>query len=571
MRNRTYRLWPQALQATSDPRRTLLLLCASVLVSVILVTSMMQHITLQHIPSLVIGLIASVTISSATFLMLGSLLVAFDACDATFRRMTLSLIASGIVLANTFMPIPTPRTLTWRWDAGPQAGAPAPIASAASWDDIERSVVELHATNAPPATPFGVWRALASLDEIAGMQPAQVELWLTQPSWAVIDPATNNPGPNVDGVDVTISVQRGQETLLERRVALDPPAIPEQRAWHHVVLNLPPDSERLVVDVLMRKTLDSDRVWVTEAVARPVWNSALDRVAITLIVVLAGSTLLFAGSIPTIIRVAGRLSLFLSSYGWLLIGAACLWLAYLLVWQRGLYLDDYSLKSIAVNLITDERKPIVDFRSNPNFPARLFTWIVLPQIAALVPEYELIARILMALFTGINALLLGRLIYEMLDSRIAGIIAGWGFLVHPHNEVPFWIGAGGYLLATMLTLVSLIALWRSMGHSKRPYLWILTSVIALLFSYTFSENGVAMLILPPMFALVAILRQPRAMWRLLGRTIGIMAGLLVANVIYLIVIANNSAVIQNRAGLDLNPGGCIGVRSAMCKVSNGTL
>jgi hypothetical protein len=446
--------------------RIFLIAFASMGASVALTAALLQRAALSSSPMWsAIGAVIALALTGTLFPALRRIADEFIVCDAALRRLTLALMVSSAVIVALLVPV-GPGALTWKWAAGPQSGDAAPVFPGISWDGVERRVIELHATNDPTATPYGAWRAVADLTDRCGVLPCALEMWLTQPSWAVIDPAINKPGPNIDGVDVTISVQRDRETLLERHVALDPPATPEQRTWRRVVLSVPPEAERLVVEVHMRKTLDSDRVWVTEAVVKPAVNGVLDQVALALVAVFAASTLMFAGRIPSIVRVGGRLSLFLSRYGWLLIGVACLWLAYLLVWQRGLYMDDYSLKSLAVDLITGERKPIFDFKSNPNFPARLLTWIVLPQIASLVPDHELVARIFMALLTGINALILGRLIYEMLDSRMAGFVAGGIFLVHPHNEVPFWIGAGGYLLATMLTLVSLIAMWRSLVSSK---------------------------------------------------------------------------------------------------------
>ena len=548
--NHTPILW----QAMSAAWIRILLLFPSLLVSGVVVAAALQHIVfLDTLHALLPGLIATALLSGVLVFILPRLAQELQVCDPSLRHIIIGLIAGGMVVVFFSTPAPAPHTLTWHWDAGQQAGAPVPVFSGASWDGVNRSVIELHATDDSNATLYGVWRAEAALDEIAGMRPARVELWLTQPSWAVIDPATGNPGPNVDGVDVTISVQREQETLLERHIALDPPAIPEQRAWHNVVLNLPPDSERLVVDVQMRKTLDSARVWVTEAVVRPAWNSMLDRVALALIVVFAVSTLAFARRLPQIVSASRRVSVFFSNYGYLLVGVACLWLGYLLVWQRGLYLDDYSLKNLAVDLITGDRRPIFDWKSNPNFPARLLTWIVLPQIAALVPDHELIVRILMALITGINAFLLGFLVYKMTTSWIGGTIAGWGFLVHPHNEVPFWIGTGGYLLATMFIMISLIALWLSLEQSSHPYLWIAISVISLLSSYMFSENGGYILILLPIFVLIAILRQSAYLCAV-KRAIVVFMGFVVITVFYVTFVASSSAVVQNREGLDINPG-----------------
>ncbi len=300
----------------SITRYKILLLFLSLLMSGVVVAAALQHIVfLDTLHALLPGLIATALLSGVLVFILPRLAQELQVCDPSLRHIIIGLIAGGMVVVFFSTPASAPRTLTWHWDAGQQAGAPAPVFSGASWDGVNRSVIELHATDDSNATLYGVWRAEAALDEIAGMRPARVELWLTQPSWAVIDPATGNPGPNVDGVDVTISVQRGQETLLERRVALDPPATPEQQTWRHVALNLPPGSERLTVDLHMRTTLDSDRVWVTEAVVRPAWNCMLDQAALVLIVAFAASILAFAGRLPLIVSASRRVSAFFSNYG----------------------------------------------------------------------------------------------------------------------------------------------------------------------------------------------------------------------------------------------------------------
>jgi hypothetical protein len=253
-----------------------------------------------------------------------------QACDPSLRQLIIGLIIGGAIIAFFFVPMPRP--LTWRWGAGPQTGAPALTFPAASWDGINRSVIELHATHDPGATPYGVWRAVASLDEASDVQPAQVELWLTQPSWVIIDATTGRPPPTADGVDVVISVQRGQDLLLERLVTLDPPATPTQGKWHHVTLDLPPGAERLVVEVQMRSTLDYDRVWITVPVVSVIWSTVLiARAALVLIIALSVLNLSFAGRVRLVVRVARSISRFFMAYGWLIIGLACLLLAYLLL------------------------------------------------------------------------------------------------------------------------------------------------------------------------------------------------------------------------------------------------
>lgn len=536
-------------------RRGILLVVASSVTSILLVAATLQHIDLPAQFAVMIGLPVAVGFAAVLFYLTRAIITEFYNQAIPVRQLVVSLMiaasVSGVLASNEIEA----QTLTWKWDVGPDAGTVAPVSDRKNWDETVRSAIEMHATMDPATTPFGVWRAEADLRSVAPLDGKRLDLWLTQPAYAVLDPVTSQPPPNIDGVDVTISIQRGQEVILTRQVVLDPPVTPDLRAWQHVVIRLPQDAERLVVSVEPRKTLDSDRLWVSTAIVAPVGNIMLDRVAIILVSIIVAATLVFAGKIPQVATGIHWMSRFSSHYGWFMVGIACLWLAYLLVWQRGLYIDDYSLKSIAVDLVTGERSPIFDPQANMNFPSRILAWIVLPQIAAMIPDQLLIARVIMAALTGINAMLLGYLVLKVVGSQLAAVIAGWGFLVHPHNEVPFWIGAGGYLLAMAFTLAALIAVWHVLFRSERPWLWAAGGIVALLLSYTFSENGVSILFLPPLFALVAASRQPRSIWRRLAvRTVGMTVGLAGSTFLYLLLIANNSAVIRNRQGIDLDLG-----------------
>ena len=545
--NHTPILW----QAMSAAWIRILLLFPSLLVSGVVVAAALQHIVfLDTLHALLPGLIATALLSGVLVFILPRLAQELQVCDPSLRHIIIGLIAGGMVVVFFSTPAPAPHTLTWHWDAGQQAGAPAPVFSGASWDGVNRSVIELHATDDSNATLYGVWRAEAALDEIAGMRPARVELWLTQPSWAVIDPATGNPGPNVDGVDVTISVQREQETLLERHIALDPPAIPEQRAWHNVVLNLPPDSERLVVDVQMRKTSDSARVWVTEAVVRPAWNSMLDRVALALIVVFAVSTLAFARRLPQIVSASRRVSVFFSNYGYLLVGVACLWLGYLLVWQRGFYLDDWGMGLRARDQQTLEWLPIeVTPEAIPTFPARILTFIMLPRLIAFMWTDEFLVRLLIACCVGLNAFLLGWLVYRILRSRMPAIVAGWLFLMPIYTDVTLWAGAAAYVFIAGLTLLMLHATWSALVIDGPPYIWLLVGSLALLTSLVWAEATMGIVSMIPLMGVLCRVQRPDINWRTIGyRTLLSTIALTMIVLLYSLLLLSASRLVPERGG-----------------------
>ena len=488
---------------------SLVLPLLSLLASGIIVAAAIRHLPFSD-PShaLLSGLIATVLLSGVLIFILPRLAQELQVCDPSLRQLILGLIAGSIVVVFFSMLASMPRLLAWQWDAGPQAGTPAPVFSAASWDGVNRSIVELHATNDPGATLHGVWRAVASLDEATGVQPVQVELWLTQPSWAVIDATTGRPPPTADGVDVVISVQRGQDRLLERLVTLDPPATPTQGKWHHVTLDLPPGAERLVVEVQMRSTLDYDRVWITEAVVRPTRNAVINQAALMLVIALSVSTfLVFAGRMPPVVSVSRRVVAFFSNYnyGYLLVGAVCLWLGYLLVWQRGLYWDDWYAGAIVRDLRTLEWQPVrIPFERG----SRVITWTVYPYLVALLWTHEFPVRLLITVCAGLNGLLLGWLVYRMLRARLPAVIAGWLFLMS--NFAPLLTATSAYVFMTGFVLLMLHAIWSALVVDRFQYVWLSGGILALLIALLWVEAAVGIVSLVPIMGILGYVQQPEA-------------------------------------------------------------
>ena len=532
-------------------RRSLVLPLLSLLASGIIVAAAIRHLPFSDpSPALLSGLIATALLTRVLLIVLPKLAQELQACDPSLRQLIIGVIAGSAVVA--FFSVPMPRSLTWRWGAGPQTGAPALTFPAASWDGINRSVIELHATHDPGATPYGVWRAVASLDEAAGVQPAQVELWLTQPSWAIIDATTGRPPPSADGVDVVISVQRGQDLLLERRITLDPPATPEHGRWHHVVLNLPPGAERLAVEVRMRSTLDYDLVWITEAVVRPTWNAIINQVALVLVITLSVSTLAFAGRLPQIVSASRRVSVFFSNYGYLLVGVACLWLGYLLVWQRGFYLDDWSGGLGARDQQTLEWLPIIEVTPEaiPTFPARILAYIMLPRLIALMWTDEFLVRLLIACCVGLNAFLLGWLVYRILRSRMPAIVAGWLFLMPIYTDVTLWAGAAVYVFIAGLTLLMLHATWSALVIDGPPYIWLLVGSLALLTSLVWAEATMGIVSMIPLMGVLCRVQRPDINWRTIGyRTLLSTIALTMIVLLYSLLVLSASLLVPERGGL----------------------
>lgn len=532
--------------------RTFVLLCVSAGMSGALTRALLQRIAWSSDwYAAAIELVIALVLAGALFLALRRLVDEFIACDAALRRLVLALIVSGAIIAALFTSS-YPSTLIWRWAAGPQSGDVAPVFSGTSWDGVARRVIDLHTTNNPETMPYGVWRAVADLSDVSTMAPGWLELWVTQPSWAVIDPATDAPYPTLDGVDLVIRVEKGGAALSEQRVLLDPPVTPEQRSWRHVVVDLPVGAERLSVEVAMRQTLDYDRVWITEATIRPFWDVGLGPIIPMLFVAFVASTLVFLRRMSLAVRGAQRLASFFADWGWLPVGVSCLWLAYMVVWQRGLYLDDWSIGLMARDRETLEWKQLTISRDAiPTFPARILTYIVTSRLVALMWTDEFIVRLLITCCVGINALLLGWLVYRMTHMRLSAIIAGWLFLVPTvYTDVTLWAGAVTYVFISGLTLIVLHIAWSVAARSVQFYPLVIAANILWLLNLFWAEATLGALALIPIIALMQVLQKPRAKLSGLIYRGGILTGSLLGTTgLFAFFVMSSSPLIERRGGL----------------------
>ena len=82
----------------------------------------------------------------------------------------------------------------------------------------------------------------------------------------------------------------------------------------------------------------------------------------------------------------------LGSFGWLLTALICLTLGYMFVWQRGFYIDDYSVRLSAIDVLTGQWRPMWSRSRIETFPARILTWMVVTSFAGLLPTHEFFVR-----------------------------------------------------------------------------------------------------------------------------------------------------------------------------------
>jgi len=169
-----------------------------------------------------------------------------------------------------------------------------------------------------------------------------------------------------------------------------------------------------------------------------------------------------------------RSSAFFARFGWFFFSALCVLLGYLLIWQRGPYLDDYANLALAYNPHTDQWRPIHLARWDQYFPVRMLEVAVDVLFAGLLPRHEFLARLLMAVGVAANALLLGVLVFRLLGSRLAAVISGWVFLVpYIAFEAVLWAGAIDYPVVVLCALLFLHVCWSTLTAPHVRFGWVL--------------------------------------------------------------------------------------------------
>jgi hypothetical protein len=235
-------------------------------------------------------------------------------------------------------------------------------------------------------------------------------------------------------------------------------------------------------------------------------------------------------------------------YGWLLTGVICLLIGYMLVWQRGMYLDDYSIRNAAFSDEGEWKAPF-DQSSNPLSPARSLTWEVTPRLAALLPTHELYVRGLTTAFIGLNGLLLGLFIGRLLNSRFAAVICGWLFLMPTFTNATLWVGAVTYIFSATLALTFLHLFWSALTNQTHYFFWTIAGSITIALMLLFGEGHVAIIAMAGMFGLIWALSQPASLLqRIIRLSYALITPIITFSIIFTTIIHNPSAV-SNRGGI----------------------
>src|ERR687883_546670 len=194
---------------------------------------------------------------------------------------------------------------------------------------------------------------------------------------------------------------------------------------------------------------------------------------------------------PTRKRIIAYTEYVFSRYGFLITGAACLLLGYLLVWQRGLYFDDYLVRNQLINPATGEST--ITFTSI-YFPLRMMPTPLIYLSILAIPKYEFLVRLLTTLCLGLNAWLLGLVIYRALKSKLVAVIGGWLFLAPVFAwEATLWMSAEYYLTSAPFALLFLLFYQNSLEAESQPRKCLIWSTLCFMLMLLNFEGLIAII------------------------------------------------------------------------------
>lgn len=240
---------------------------------------------------------------------------------------------------------------------------------------------------------------------------------------------------------------------------------------------------------------------------------------------------------------------FLSRYSWVFFGLICLIISYLVVWERGLYLDDYSFKVNAVDPFSGAITPLLNL-PNDHFPMRILASLVAAKSALWISDYEFWIRLFTAVLSGINSLLLGVLVCRILRSKFAGVISGWLFLAPIFSgEAVLWISTIAYVISSgfALTSINLAQLASTKEQDKWKYIILAALFLTMMmFSFEGCMSAIGIIIL---ISFITAYQSNKTIFDSLRLTF-LNSILLVIIFGLLIIILRQSPLLSNRGGIE---------------------
>ncbi|NDJ62506.1 MAG: glycosyltransferase family 39 protein [Chloroflexi bacterium] len=224
--------------------------------------------------------------------------------------------------------------------------------------------------------------------------------------------------------------------------------------------------------------------------------------------------------------------------GFLLLSAG---LGYLLVWERGLYIDDYFFGVAPLN------DPTLHGGLRP------FAMLMLTSISRWVVDYELAIRVAQALLAVINAGLFGWLAYRLLRARWAGIAGAW-LLALPlfASEAILWTNAALYPVAVLFMLLTLHAFYSLLHTATQQTSWGVVALVMFTISLLFHELVVIVPLLLPLLALIAAFGRPGARRRFPRYTLIVATALIAISGLVYLSLYNANAFVAPRGSVNFS-------------------
>ena len=201
---------------------------------------------------------------------------------------------------------------------------------------------------------------------------------------------------------------------------------------------------------------------------------------------------------------------------WLAAGLTCLLYAGLVTGRIGLHLDDYLQKVLATDEHTHQSSGFFSLRRIHTYPVRVLALASAVGLCDGIPKHAWLVRLVMTSLLGLNAFLLGGLVYQLTESWVAGVVAGWLFLAPVWAfEVVFWASGWFYVPMTTGTLAFLhVCRMAIQTRSRRRFGFCLLAVAGVLaLTIGFGEAPLSSVGVVPGLALALWARSPGVRFR----------------------------------------------------------
>lgn len=171
----------------------------------------------------------------------------------------------------------------------------------------------------------------------------------------------------------------------------------------------------------------------------------------------------------------------------------CLILGVLLIWQRGLYSDDYGVYNKVVDLESDQVRLYI-----PPGLARQPGWGAAINLGAISAVNEFAARSLRAGILAVNVLLLAWLIQRLLGQRLATVLSAWLFAVpiFAYDSL-LWTSTVHYNLGLLGGLICLHAACTVFTQPQRLWRWGAVAALSMSLAVWVHEQAGSIVFLVP--------------------------------------------------------------------------